>query len=467
MIPMTKPFWISLGCATLATTVVLAAQSARNHRLGQRLEKASATVARLDSTGSPSHAFPAQATPNARPSAAGGPEDAAHPAPAKSATRVADASAQIDQLAGGLEGLEGSPAGLFKILPDVLRVVENLTLDEMIAVAEGIEDDATLTEPSGTGVIRAILYSLAAEQDPARLVRNNELMKEQEFRLSLLGALARRDPEAARRWLLNSDISEREKQETASMLAIQVMRRDLDAGLPLLRLASPQVSSWSSRPLFLPDEALPDLVAAMDRPENADIRPLLLNLAIGSVAHAGDLEDARQRIDQLGIAPEDVATAFDDGPLLRRIDADPAELLDWMQDVQTPEQLQKSFPHALRRWAERDYNAAAEWLGQMDSSPLKDAAIERFSQTVTGIDPQAAIIWAGEIQDTHLRARALVGAAERWIVSDKPTADRWLADAGLDLDTLRQERDAAESPAPPIPVPTSAAHPASGSTGAP
>jgi len=88
------------------------------------------------------------------------------------------------------------------------------------------------------------------------------------------------------------------------------------------------------------------------------------------------------------------------------------------------EEQANSIPDIVGNWAERDFNAAGAWLGTMEASPAKDAAIQRFVQTVVEVDPQSAAVWAGSIEGERAKAVSLVHASEQWLAKDRPAAEK-------------------------------------------
>jgi hypothetical protein len=64
-------------------------------------------------------------------------------------------------------------------------------------------------------------------------------------------------------------------------------------------------------------------------------------------------------------------------------------------------------PEFVARWADRDYNATAAWLGLAPPGvPWRDAAIASFVGKIRSVDPDAARTWADTIKDPALRAQA-------------------------------------------------------------
>jgi hypothetical protein len=66
-----------------------------------------------------------------------------------------------------------------------------------------------------------------------------------------------------------------------------------------------------------------------------------------------------------------------------------------------------TLPDFIGRWTERDYNAAAAWLGEVPASTSwRDAAVSSFVEKISELDPEAARTWAATIKDPVMREQA-------------------------------------------------------------
>jgi hypothetical protein len=85
-----------------------------------------------------------------------------------------------------------------------------------------------------------------------------------------------------------------------------------------------------------------------------------------------------------------------------------------------------------------DAEGSANWIGTLQAGPTRDAAIRAFVQSVDGYDAGLATTWATAIEDPRQRRDSLTSAFNRWLQSDVPQAEAWLARAKLSED-LRAE----------------------------
>lgn len=66
-----------------------------------------------------------------------------------------------------------------------------------------------------------------------------------------------------------------------------------------------------------------------------------------------------------------------------------------------------AMPELITQWTERDYNAAAAWLGKApNSAPWKDAAVAALVKQIQSVDPDAARAWSATIKNPALRPEA-------------------------------------------------------------
>ena len=70
----------------------------------------------------------------------------------------------------------------------------------------------------------------------------------------------------------------------------------------------------------------------------------------------------------------------------------------------------------------------------MEASPVRDSAVEGFTERLAREDPQSAVTWAATIQDEGMRNEALTDTARSWYRQDEAAASAWLETSGLSED---------------------------------
>jgi len=448
---MTTPFWITLATVTATCGITLLMQSQRNHALGLQIIDRRAALVDLESDLKSHQTVAADfRLQHGRPPTPGSREQAIaeNRASTTPTERVSRARSHLDQLMAGVGEPMRSPADFFRVLPDMLRVIQDLSLDELVSLADGIQAKPGSSQGNPLGLARMIFYLLAAEQDPRRVMRNEEIMKDREARDAVLGALATQDPQSALAWLKNSSLNELDRERAVGVMALRIMREDIENGLKLLRESGmrSQMNLLSIGALPATAERLPELVAAMRNPENADFRRHLLNLTMTAAMSDGGVDRARQRVEELGITNREVSEYLTTTGHSFVNDSGANQVFNWMREVLSADEWGQAFPNAIAQWAQRDYNAAGEWLGQQESSPEKDRAVQSFVQTVSPVDPQSAVIWAESIKGEKARAASIVYAAEQWLAKDQPAAEKWLAEKAINLTALRERAKGAGNP---------------------
>ncbi len=422
---MYRTFWITPISILFLATAVFVAQSTRNRRLQELLseERHQLVALRENETLLPSN----RKQGNGRSNRATAEDEK------DSAERIKRALSDIDILVRDVGDMEQSPASFFEVLPDLLRVVQHLTTEEIIKVAKGIELPASEGIEDGKGAARLLLLLLSSEDDPERLLADDTLIRDRELRQSLMRSLARRDPDRALQWLEKSDMSTSKRNRFESQLIAQILLSDIDVGLKLLRekpgLARETSGRFSTAPI--PEEMLPELVEASRKPENAAIKTDIVNLVLSSASAEGGIPAARALAERFQIYPKELLDFFGQS----RSYPEPEALLTWMMDVLPAEDQLNTVPKATQLWASRDFNAAGKWLGNMETSAVKDESLRRYSNTVVNVDPHAAMLWAAEIQDDDIRRKAIESAAIQWKSNDAAAANQWLKDNGIELST--------------------------------
>lgn len=424
--------------AAILCLIILVSRSGSHAKLKNELKSEQQTVAKLERDLSRPVGTPLL-------TAYSGPEDseakdrAAARAALPSEQRVDLTVGRIELLLADIGELNNSPAEFFKILPDILRVMEDLDLEEMIAVAEGMDAPLKSNTNDPKGVMKMMLYMLAAEQDPTRVLNVPEVAENKDLQMMMVSAMAARDPAAALKAMDDLDIDEKKRKQVTTMIAAKLFRKDVAAGLAMAREDGGHFNDLMGQTGLrmgmgsgVNDDQLPVLVEALDDPLNEEIRRNLLNVAMSSVLRSGDIEASRERIAELGIADKDVAEFLKDGSRTA-LAIDPAGTLQWLEETQTPEQFAIALPNAIGNWATTDYNAAGKWLGEQQPSPVLDGAIARYATTIERVDAKAAAIWAAEISDPDTRSSTLSQVVPQWQTEDEAAANAWLKENDIKL----------------------------------
>ena len=151
-------------------------------------------------------------------------------------------------------------------------------------------------------------------------------------------------------------------------------------------------------------------------------------------------EEARRSLSELPLSATQRSRVMSD-LTAQGLQQNPEEMLEWICSYAMTSGHSNILPQAIQQWAERDYNAAGEWLGSRESSPDRDHAVQAYTSAVSRIDPDAALVWTNEIYDTAKREETQRNLIRQWAVEDKLAATAWLERQGWPLkEWLNQER---------------------------
>lgn len=403
-----------------------------------QIESLEARVSTLRATATdtpPDH--PSQETIDARPTRI-------RPTPDAPANTARDSEKRLDRIAETLTrriaelGDTGSGPGAFlRLLPALLPEIGPLEIDELIAVADRLASGGLFPPEDDKSAARLVLYILAAEQEPLKVLSLDGLdfgSEGEGLKLSFFHTLARQDPEAAIRWLDAQPMKEAAKSSFQRGIAIGLLAHDPRRGLDFL-LENPASFPGSgmgsiTAGLRLPDAARDELIAALPDPRYAKLRPALCKMILESSLITARVADLREQIAALQLDGGQLTTFLRDHSsiLMQR---DPTAAAAWMMDALPADQYPAILSTAVRSWATRDFNAAATFLGTMERGPARDQSIHQFAGVVANMEPESAALWAAEIDDSALRQSALREVGESWQNLDPEAARTWMEKQGI------------------------------------
>lgn len=123
----------------------------------------------------------------------------------------------------------------------------------------------------------------------------------------------------------------------------------------------------------------------------------------------------------------------------------PMEALNWMQNLPgiSDTQREKGAVAAMNRWAEKDPQAAGNWLVQNQEHPAYDRMAGQYAQAIAEEHPQAAREWAQSMADENARMRAELENARAYLRKYGEAGKQSLLAAGYRQGTIDQ---AAQNP---------------------
>jgi RNA polymerase sigma factor (sigma-70 family) len=324
-------------------------------------------------------------------------------------------------------------SALLRLLPALLAHVESLDIDELIAVADRLGNDGALFPPTDDkSSARLVLYLLAAEQDPLKILSRNDLdltSDEGDLQTSIFNTLARKDPDAAIRWLDAQSMDDGPKSGFQRGIALGLLAHDPRRGLDFILEHPAAIPGSGMGPIIagirIPDAARDDLIEALPDPRYAELQPTLSKMVLESGLATARVAELRDQTAALQLGDKQVAS-FLRNHSSQLIQRDPDAAAAWMKDALPADQYPSLLSTAIRRWTERDFNAAATFLGTMERGPARDQSIHEFADVVASMEPPSAAKWALEIEDSSLRQSALREVAESWLSLDPGAARGWM-----------------------------------------
>jgi hypothetical protein len=422
--------------AALICGTIIVVQLGRNRSLDQRLESLhpDAAVALTDGLSPREASRPSARLSNKRQ------DENETPAPGtpEFEERVARATQEMKQMISGFGDVGESPAAFFRALPGVIKVIADLGLEEAIAVADRLGSIGPLFPPAdGNSTARLMIYLLASEQDPLRILERKDLNLDSPMgglQVSIFGRLATRDPDTAMQWLDAQSIGEGPKTAYQRQIAFGLLAQDPRRGLDYL-LENPAAFPHSGMgqiiaDIPMPDTAKADLAAALPDPRYAEFRPAISRILMRSSLNTASVAALREQSAALQLSDDEVAAFLRENPsvLMQR---DPAAATAWMKEALPAGEYSKAMASAIRRWTEQDFNAAANHLGTMERGPVRDQSIKEFAGVVAKMEPPSAARWALEIEDATLRHAALREVGESWLHIDPGAARDWMKNQGI------------------------------------
>lgn len=422
--------------AALICGAVIVGQLGRNRSLDQRLESLRPDASRESKDRLSPNDDP---RPSARLSNRRLRENEA-PAPGtpEFEERVARAAREMKQMISGIGDTQESPAAFFRALPGVIKVIGDLGLEEAIAVADRLGSSGPLFPPAdGNATARLMIYLLASEQDPLRILERKDLNLDSPMgglQVSIFGRLATRDPDAAMKWLNAQSIGEGPKTAYQRQIAFGLLARDPRRGLDYL-LENPAAFPRSGMgqtiaDIPMPDTAKADLMEALPDPRYTEFRPAISRILMRSSLATASVAALREQSAALQLSDAEVAAFLRENPSVL-IQRDPAAATAWMKEALPAGDFSKTIASAIRGWTEQDFNAAAKHLGTMERGPVRDQSIKEFAAAVATMEPPSAARWALEIDDPTLRQAALREVGGSWLNLDPAAAREWMKTQGI------------------------------------
>jgi len=118
-----------------------------------------------------------------------------------------------------------------------------------------------------------------------------------------------------------------------------------------------------------------------------------------------------------------------------------AKALEWAQQIPDPAAAADAIRGVMRVWTDNEPRAASAWLSNLAPGPMREAAVDRFAETIAALDPAASFAWATTLGDPAARSARLETTYRKWATDDPARAAAALAEIpGLRPADLQQLR---------------------------
>lgn len=113
--------------------------------------------------------------------------------------------------------------------------------------------------------------------------------------------------------------------------------------------------------------------------------------------------------------------------------ANPEDALEFVGSLQNMKagQVTGSFSDIINEWAQADPGAAGGWLNEHPDHPRHDVMVNRYITTISDIEPETALQWAGTIEEENRRRNSQMVAAAGLLAVEGDAAIPKLLEAGL------------------------------------
>ncbi|MGC6567590.1 MAG: hypothetical protein ACON38_18495 [Akkermansiaceae bacterium] len=322
------------------------------------------------------------------------------------------------------ERREGMMAELVELLPSreekweqprILETLSGANAEDLLEILKKL--DALPPDQQGVKGMVFLVEELLSELDP-------EAMMNRDYDSKCLKILASRSRDDALRWIDESDLDDRGKEE--ARLRVDWARLQIEP--------EKYLESWghlkkcgNGDPLIFKPEVLPDLVALIPEVKDDKIRAELVKALFHSSMMDG-VAVTRERLEQAGSLER--GNVDDHTELMSSSYAEEygsAEFLEWSLELSEGSHPGYPLQEALMaELAQRDLKGAEEWLRRFEGpQELKDVMTERYSLVLGSVDPARGLEWAGKIQDQMRREMTATGIVSEWRDADPEAFQAW------------------------------------------
>lgn len=341
------------------------------------------------------------------------------------------------------ESQNSDPAGLIRLLPDILALLEDLSVDELFVLLEELHElskDKSEAKSGRAESIVGVLFLLLSDVEPERILtflegEDQDSRVLHEIQSSALFSLARQDPAKAEAYLKASDWRGRLRQQGEFAVFGGLVQVDFEQALRYLE----ETNLNSGQEISVLANAGRDpavrsqMRAAVVEMKNSPMKKRLSTALMAAEFTAGGFEGVSQLLSGMTFATPEERDEAISGAANMGLVFKPQETIEWLKKEASSARIAECLSNSIMGWARQDYEAAGEWLKTQNPSSDTDHAISAYASTVVQIAPEAAMVWAEEIQDPKMQENTQKRTLREWHEMDPAAAESWLTEQGWDV----------------------------------
>lgn len=370
------------------------------------------------------------------------------------ALRVHEAIANARRELGGGGPMMFTPSAMFRAFGPLMELPQE---EVKLAISE-VEN--SVDDPEKKAMFLSLLLGRWAEESPREaLAYSDKMLEEQGPRAAqsaytVVASWAQQDPDAAWEWYLDKRDSGKESPGAMGndvhlhMIFRGMASKDIDKALS--RISEIDDEQASRQAAFgiagaaTSSEKVRERILKKTESMSQEMRDSLRQSVVSQWAPT-DLDGA---IDWMRTLPTDEREQLVNSSGFSLMFADPEKGAEFLLEDATEDNLSRRYQTIVNGWANRDINAAGEWLNAQPPGPEQDGARSSFAMQVARRDPESAMEWAKSVQTDAQRFGAIRNVYSQWRRKDQDAADSALLNSGLPDEKI-EEILKANPPKPP------------------
>ena len=360
------------------------------------------------------------------------------------ALRVHEAIANARRELGGGGPMMFSPSAMFRAFGPLMELPQE---EVKLAIAEV---ESSVDDPEKKGMLLSLLLGRWAEESPREALAYSEKMLEEQgpraaqSTYTVVASWAQQDPDAAWEWYLDKRDSGKESPGAMGndmhlhMIFRGMASKDIDKALSRISEIDDEQASRQAAFGIAGAATSSEQVRERILKKTSSMSPEMRDSLRQSVVSQWAPTDLEGAIDWMRTLPTDEREQLVNSSGFSLMFADPEKGAEFLLEDATEANLSRRYQTIVNGWANRDINAAGEWLNAQPPGPEQDDARSSFAMQVARRDPESAMEWAKSVQTDAQRFGAIRNVHRQWRKKDQDAADSALLNSGLPDDRIEE-----------------------------